>query len=331
MGKGKTLTTSEIAKINCYKEFGLSNRVIANKINRSPGVIDNFIKQGENYAKNRKSPGNTKLSPRQKTRILSYASRNSVSSGQIVCDLELPVKKRRVQQILNESNHFKWKKRIKKPALTITHKQNRMKFARKYMWWKEKWKTVIFSDEKKFNLDGPDGFKYYWHDLRKDPEKCMSRNFGGGTVMIWAAFCYTGKTPMCFISSRMNSENYIDLLDNVLIEFGENILNDQYVFQQDNAAIHKSKKTMEWFQSRSIELLEWPACSPDLNPIENLWGILARAVYANGKQFSSVLELKNRIIEEWNKIQLPTLEKLVLSMEDRIYEVIKNSGAQTKY
>jgi len=331
MGKGKSLTFEELTQIKCYKEFGLSNRAIAKKINRSSGLIDNFINQRDNYGKNWKSSRNSKLTKRQKSNILMYASRKKVTSAQIVADLDLPVQKRRVQQILKGSKQYRWHKRLRKPALTLHHKQERLLFARKYMSWNEKWKNVIFSDEKKFNLDGPDGFQYYWHDLRKEPEKCMSRNFGGGTVMVWAGFCYNGKTSLCFVTSRMNSENYIQLLDNVLIDFGANVLSDTYIFQQDNAPIHKSQKTLNWFNSRSIELIDWPARSPDLNPIENLWGMLARAVYGNGKQFSSVGDLRNTIKQEWDNIQECTLHKLILSMEDRIFQVIKHSGGQTKY
>jgi len=42
---------------------------------------------------------------------------------------------------------------------------------------------VLFSDEKKFSLDGPDGLNHYWHDLRKEPLTFSRRNFGGGSVM----------------------------------------------------------------------------------------------------------------------------------------------------
>ncbi|KAI8120489.1 Transposable element Tc3 transposase [Lucilia cuprina] len=60
----------------------------------------------------------------------------------------------------------------------------------------DKWEKVLFSDEKKFNLDGPDGFQYYWHDLQKDKEVRMSRNFGGGSLMIWGGFSIKGKLPL---------------------------------------------------------------------------------------------------------------------------------------
>ncbi|XP_065650344.1 uncharacterized protein LOC136078499 [Hydra vulgaris] len=61
---------------------------------------------------------------------------------------------------------------------------------------REEWHQVLFSDEKKFNLDGPHGYQYYWHDLRKEKETRMNRNFGGGTVMVWGAFSFAKKQPM---------------------------------------------------------------------------------------------------------------------------------------
>ena len=93
-------------------------------------------------------------------------------------------------------------KRQKKPVLTKEHKKGRLEFARNHMAWKEKWKKVIFSDEKKFNLDVPDGSQFYWHDLRQTPEVAMSRNFDDGSVMLWSAFSFNGKTSLCFISTR---------------------------------------------------------------------------------------------------------------------------------
>jgi hypothetical protein len=65
--------------------------------------------------------------------------------------------------------------------------------------------------------------------------------------------------------------------------------------------------------------------------MENLWGILARKVYAGGKQFRTKEQLKTTIIKSWEEINIEQLRGLVESMPERIFEVIKLNGAKTKY
>ncbi|GAB0099677.1 hypothetical protein DMENIID0001_155640 [Sergentomyia squamirostris] len=79
----------------------------------------------------------------------------------------------------------------------------------------------------------------------------------------------------------MCSKKYIELLEEVFIEFGESLLDSDYIYQEDNAAIHTSRLTKAWLAEKKIKLLPWPARFPDLNLIENLWGILANTVYGN--------------------------------------------------
>lgn len=75
------------------------------------------------------------------------------------------------------------------------------------------WNKVLFSDEKKFNLDGPDGVQYYWHDLRKEKEIQMSRNFGGGSLMVWGGFTFAGALPLAWITTRMSAADYVEVLE----------------------------------------------------------------------------------------------------------------------
>ena len=58
------------------------------------------------------------------------------------------------------------------------------------------------------------------------------------------------------------------------------------MYMHDNAKPHVSKLTNEWLKDNNINVIDWPAYSPDLNPIENVWIILVRMVYANGKQYN---------------------------------------------
>ena len=149
--------------------------------------------------------------------------------------------------------------------------------------------------------------------------------------MIWGGFSYVGKLPLAWISTKTKACDYIEMLEISLVEYGEELMGENFVFQQDNASIHAAKVTKCWLQERNIDVLEWPAVSPDLNPIENLWGILARQVYRGGRQFKNSLELKNRIRGAWQEISIETLQNLINSMPKRMFDVVLNKGKQTKY
>ncbi|CAD6191403.1 unnamed protein product [Caenorhabditis auriculariae] len=126
-------------------------------------------------------------------------------------------------------------------------------------------------EEKKFNLDGPDGYAHSWRDLRKDPMYFSKRNFGGGSLMVWAAFSGNGTHLLPYLRRRRRAN---------------------MIYQQDNASVHASNSTLAWFAANNVVLLDWPACSPDLNSVENLWSVLVRRVYANAKQYTTVNDLK---------------------------------------
>ena len=83
-----------------------------------------------------------------------------------------------------------------------------MEFSKKYQTWVKEWQKVIFSDEKKFNLDGPDGLHYHWHDLRTAPEILSKRYGGGQSVMMWASFAGNQKLPIQILQGKINSEKY---------------------------------------------------------------------------------------------------------------------------
>ena len=85
----------------------------------------------------------------------------------------------------------------------------------------------------------------------------------------------------------MKSSDYIAVLQCSLLPFLEQNREIPYIFQQDNARIHVSKETKSFLSRCSVEIMEWPACSPDLNPIENIWGVLVPQVYANNRHFDA--------------------------------------------
>lgn len=146
--------------------------------------------------------------------------------------------------------------------------------------------------------------------------------------MVWGAFSAAGRLKMQFVSSRMKSADYIQVLETSLIPFLEENGDRDWIFQQDKAAIHVSRETKAWCSSNGVTLMDWPARSPDLNPIENLWGILVRKVYRNNRQFETVAELKTAIEAAWMEVEPETIKNLIFSMPNRIFQLISKHGNQ---
>ncbi|GBO11000.1 hypothetical protein AVEN_192407-1 [Araneus ventricosus] len=93
----------------------------------------------------------------------------------------------------------------------------------------------------------------------------------------------------------MNSASYVDILADNLLPEAPLITSGYFLFLQDNASLHVSHTSKSWFDANFVKLLDWPARSPDLNPVENLWGILAHEVYKNGIQYQNKQELMSSI------------------------------------
>lgn len=149
--------------------------------------------------------------------------------------------------------------------------------------------------------------------------------------MVWGAISSQGVLELQFPSTKMNSNEYISVLNGSLLNFLRQNRKKKFVFQQDNARIHVSRETKAWMASMKIEVLDWPACSPDLNPMENVWAILVRRVYENNRQFETIAELKQKILHEWDNLQMGVIENLYSSMNNRIFEVIQRNGGKTHY
>ena len=118
-----------------------------------------------------------------------------------------------IRRVLLSCKNIKKPKLKKKPWLTRKHKVERLRFAKGRVHWKKKCRNVLFSDENEFNLDGPDGFQYYFHDIRKETTSAIRRQMGGSSVMVWAGVGYFGKTSVKFINGRINSVRYTNLIE----------------------------------------------------------------------------------------------------------------------
>ncbi len=141
--------------------------------------------------------------------------------------------------------------------------------------------------------------------------------------MVWGCISAYGMDSLHVLEGTMNAERYIKVLEQHMLP------SRRRVFQQDNAKPHTADITTAWLRSRRVRVLNWPACSPDLSPIENIWRIIKRKI--NQRLPRTLQQLEIYIRQEWDQIPTPKLQKLITSMPRRLQTVLKRRGDATHH
>ena len=129
------------------------------------------------------------------------------------------------------------------------------------------------------------------------------------------------------IEGKMNGAKYREILDENLLRTSD--LGLSFTFQQDNDTKHTAKTTQEWLRDKSMNVIEWPSHSPDLNLIEHLWRDLKIAVQRRSP--SNLTELEDLRRRMGEAPQIWVCHNIVASHPRRINAVIAAKGASTKY
>lgn len=86
---------------------------------------------------------------------------------------------------------------------------------------------LFFSDENKFNPDGPDGLASYWHNLRREEKLFSTRYRGGASLMLWGAISFYVKSQLLRVEGNMDSTLYCRVLEEDLLPFAAETFGEQ--------------------------------------------------------------------------------------------------------
>ncbi|KAK3529748.1 hypothetical protein QTP86_003015 [Hemibagrus guttatus] len=203
---------------------------------------------------------------------------------------------------------------------------------KKKNWTVAQWSKVLFSDESKFCISfGNQGPRVWRKGGEAHSPSCLKSSVKfPQSVMIWGAMSSAGVGPLCFLKTKVTAPVYQEILEHFMLPSADQLFKDaDFIFQQDLAPAHTAKSTKSWLNDHGVGVLDWPANSPDLNPIENLWGIVKKKM--RNKRPKNADELKATVKETWASIPPQQCHKLITSIPRPIEAVIKAKGAPTKY
>ena len=150
------------------------------------------------------------------------------------------------------------------PMLENRHIEAQKKWAEEHK--NDNWNRTIFTDETAFDLFRNKVRR--WHKRGKRPSQRLPKP--RQKVLTWGGISLKGKTPLFCFTEIIDGPFYVTILQNHLLTAAQNIYNKNLRLQQDNDPKHTSKVAQEFIDRNRIKVVDWPANSSDLNPIENV-------------------------------------------------------------
>lgn len=219
----------------------------------------------------------------------------------------------------------------KKEQFTVEEKNRRVEYCENLKTYAEKGLTeyFVFADESAFPLQRETNNKVW---MSKTTPKIKVKRENNRYVQIWGAISLKGKSELRFLKGKekWNSLTMAQTLQQKLIPFQEEYFRDGlFFFIQDNARAHQFGPSMQFLQENyAPNIISMPAKSPDLNPIEKIWGGLKNKVYdISAREFENRRLLKVAIINAWEEITLDDIRVHIADLfNNRLDKIIATRG-----
>ncbi len=193
----------------------------------------------------------------------------------------------------------------------------------------DQWKRFLFTDESKFTLR----FNQKIRVLRtaneiNEPFAMTGSIKHDDRIMVWGGMTAHGVGNLYKIEGILEQNQYHQIIRHQLMPSARRLFNNRnWTFQEDNDPKHTANSTKALYNQLHILCEEWPANSPDLNPIEKLWQCLD--IMCKDRRCNTKEELFLTLQEAWNCIPIDYLTSLVESMTRRLNAVIDAKGYPT--
>ena len=332
MGRCKDLTATEKQIIVTRLKSGMSTLQISKMLKRDHRTVkkaaDNILyKRKRNKGKGFKDISDRDVRQLKRTMV----NHPLLTSGQLLSMAGIDnIKRDKRCRILKQMGSIK--KSNRRPPLTQTHKDKRKAWARDNM--KTDFSKVVFTDESRVTLDGPDGWSKGWVLQDREAPVSKRRQQGGGSIMIWAGI-YGDKLIGPYKVDdgvKLTSQSYCQFLDKTFFKWYKSqsrSFKTKCVFMHDNAPSHAANATRQFLERKGIsgkKLMMWPPASPDLNPIENLWAIVKKKIYVGGRQYENKVDLWDAIQAACKDVDCTDIENLTNSLDKRVMLVFEKKG-----
>ncbi|GBN96046.1 Transposable element Tc3 transposase [Araneus ventricosus] len=189
-------------------------------------------------------------------------------------------------------------------------------------------------DESRFSLKSDSRRTFIWRapGTRYHQENTIERHrYGGAGWLVWGGIILGSRTDLHVQSVTMTGHIYRDVILEQHVRLFRGAICAEFLFMDDNARPHRANIVDECLQSEDITRMDWPAYSPDLNPIEHVWDMLGRRIAARQPPPTCLPELRRALLDEWCNILQDQIDNLILSMPRRCKACIASSGRHTPY
>lgn len=320
---------AEINIINTLKLEGKTFKEISDIMKISRNSVMHLYYYDRKVLKKKRGP-KFKLTSFEKLRIKRQVTQykkahEKVNASKIKKSCDLHISTRSIQRHF-KSEGYRYCRAKSQIILLKKHKEARLEIITNWITSNHQWDMTVFTDEKRFTLDGTDDWRTY--TLPSELVVRCKRQCKGGGVMVWMMVLPNYLLSFHIIKGKFRSEDYIKLLkENVLPIIMLNLGKD-FFLQQDNAPVHQSKEVKLFLKESNIRTILWPARSPDINIAEDVWKMISDIVY-DGPQFRNKEDLISAIqnaIYHINSQERKRLESLYGSIRSRLCKVMKTSG-----